>query len=109
MKRNLNRQLKTKLKFLKKKQKFLFLRTVFLNIPVSSSSSILSELRLSVLFQSDLSNRLKKNNSSFSCITSQCLLTWRTRSVYSFFNMSRISLREFASFGLIKGLKKSSW
>lgn len=108
MKRNLNRQLKTKLKFLKKKQKFLFLRTVFLNIPVSSSS-ILPELRLSVLFQSDLSNRLKKNNSSFSCITSQCLLTWRTRSVYSFFNMSRISLREFASFGLIKGLKKSSW
>jgi ribosomal protein S14 len=106
MKKNLNYQLKVKLKLLKKKQKPLFLRAVFLNANTSSDAKL---MQLSVLFRSSLIRDLNKNNSSFSRVTSQCILTWRTRSVYSFFNLSRISLRELSSFGLIKGLRKSSW
>lgn len=38
----------------------------------------------------------------------QCFLTWRTRSVYSFFRLTRMTIRERFSFGLLKGIRKSS-
>ena len=42
-------------------------------------------------------------------IKNQCLLSNRMRSVYTEFGLSRIKLRELASWGHIPGIKKSSW
>lgn len=39
----------------------------------------------------------------------RCLLTGRSRGVYSKFGLSRNMIRHYASFGQISGLKKSSW
>lgn len=41
-------------------------------------------------------------------LRSQCFLTWRTGSVYSFFKLTRLTVRDNFSFGLVKGLRKSS-
>ena len=48
-------------------------------------------------------------NSSKVRIRNRCELTGRPRGYYRRFNLSRITLREFASFGLLPGVKKSSW
>jgi len=48
-------------------------------------------------------------NSSISRIKNRCILTGRGRSVYRDFQLTRIKLRELASFGLLMGIKKSSW
>jgi ribosomal protein S14 len=50
----------------------------------------------------------KKGLVSVSNIRSQCFLTWRTGSVCSFFKLTRLTFRENFSFGLVKGLRKSS-
>lgn len=50
-----------------------------------------------------------KQQKLVSSITSQCFLTWRSGSTYSFFRLTRLTLREKFSFGEIKGLRKSSW
>lgn len=42
-------------------------------------------------------------------IVNRCRMTGRTRAVYRKFGLSRISLREMASQGLIPGVTKSSW
>ena len=42
-------------------------------------------------------------------IKNQCLLSNRMRSIYKEFGLSRIKLRELASWGHIPGIKKSSW
>lgn len=39
----------------------------------------------------------------------RCEITGRPRGVYRYFKMSRISLREFASAGLLPGVTKASW
>jgi small subunit ribosomal protein S14 len=39
----------------------------------------------------------------------RCALTGRPRAYYSKFGLSRNVIREYGSFGLISGLKKSSW
>jgi small subunit ribosomal protein S14 len=42
----------------------------------------------------------------------RCVLTGRPRGVYNceaFFKISRLMIREFASKGLLPGLKKASW
>lgn len=38
-----------------------------------------------------------------------CFLTHRMRSKYRFFNISRIKIRDLASFKLISGVRKASW
>lgn len=48
-------------------------------------------------------------NSSRVRIRNRCELTGRSRGYYRRFKMSRICLREMASFGLLPGVKKSSW
>jgi small subunit ribosomal protein S14 len=48
-------------------------------------------------------------NSSKVRIRNRCELTGRPRGYYRRFNLSRITLREFAAFGLLPGVKKSSW
>ena len=42
-------------------------------------------------------------------IKNQCLLSNRRRAIYKEFGLSRIKLRELASWGHIPGIKKSSW
>ncbi|MCU0857940.1 MAG: 30S ribosomal protein S14 [Pontiellaceae bacterium] len=42
-------------------------------------------------------------------VQSRCRATGRTRAVYKKFGISRITLREMASRGLIPGMTKASW
>lgn len=53
-------------------------------------------------------NKLPKNSSQIR-IRNRCKVTGRPRGYYRKFQMSRISLRELAAFGLVPGIKKSSW
>jgi small subunit ribosomal protein S14 len=53
-------------------------------------------------------NNLNRNGSS-PRLRNRCMLTGRGRGVYRFCKLSRISLRELASQGLLMGVTKSSW
>jgi small subunit ribosomal protein S14 len=48
-------------------------------------------------------------NSALVRIRNRCSITGRPRGYYRRFGVSRIALREMASFGLLPGVKKSSW
>jgi small subunit ribosomal protein S14 len=48
-------------------------------------------------------------NSSKVRVRNRCELTGRPRGFYRRFKLSRITLRELASFGMLPGVKKSSW
>ncbi|MDR0632667.1 MAG: 30S ribosomal protein S14 [Holosporales bacterium] len=48
-------------------------------------------------------------NSSRVRYRNRCEVTGRPRGFYRYFKMSRISLREYASFGLLPGVTKASW
>ncbi len=48
-------------------------------------------------------------NSSVVRLRNRCEITGRPRGFYRKFRISRIALREMASFGLLPGVKKSSW
>lgn len=48
-------------------------------------------------------------NSSATRIRSRCALTGRGRGVYRRFGLSRVVLREMASFGQVPGVVRSSW
>jgi small subunit ribosomal protein S14 len=48
-------------------------------------------------------------NGSVNRVRNRCQVTGRPRAVYRKFKMSRISLRDLASDGLIPGVVKSSW
>ena len=48
-------------------------------------------------------------NSSVVRVRNRCEITGRPRGFYREFNISRIAFREMASFGLLPGIKKSSW
>lgn len=53
-------------------------------------------------------DQLPKNSSAIR-IKNRCILTGRSRSIYRQYGLSRIQLRELASYGLLPGIKKSSW
>jgi small subunit ribosomal protein S14 len=42
-------------------------------------------------------------------IKNRCMITGRSRSTYRHFKLSRIMIRELASYGLLPGVTKSSW
>lgn len=42
-------------------------------------------------------------------LKNQCLLSWRSGSVYNFFKLTRLEIRERSHFGFLKGVRKSSW
>ena len=48
-------------------------------------------------------------NSARCRIRNRCKITGRSRSYYRKFGLSRVELRDLASFGKIPGLVKSSW
>ena len=51
----------------------------------------------------------KPRNSSKVRIHNRCALTGRPHGYFGYFKVSRIMLRQLALFGLIPGVKKSSW
>lgn len=42
-------------------------------------------------------------------VKNRCISTGRSKSVLRYYKVSRITFREFASFGVFPGLRKSSW
>lgn len=56
----------------------------------------------------DKLNKLPRNSSKTRS-RNRCIITGRGRAVFSFCKLSRISLRNLASKGLLPGVKKSSW
>ena len=64
--------------------------------------------RLSFLFVWTHHN-LRKSLFHSLYLKNQCLVTWRTGSVFSFFKLTRLEIRERAHLGFLYGIKKSSW
>ncbi len=60
-------------------------------------------------FQATLKLAAMPRNSAKIRIRNRCKLTGRSRSYYRKFGLSRVELRDLASFGEIPGLVKSSW
>ena len=60
-------------------------------------------------FQATLKLAALPRNSAKIRVRNRCKLTGRSRSYYRKFGLSRVELRNIASFGEIPGLVKSSW
>lgn len=60
-------------------------------------------------FQATLKLAALPRNSAKTRVRNRCKLTGRSRSYYRKFGLSRVELRNMASFGEIPGLVKSSW
>lgn len=60
-------------------------------------------------FQATLKLAEMPRNSAKIRVRNRCKLTGRSRSYYRKFGLSRVELRNMASFGEIPGLVKSSW
>ncbi len=56
----------------------------------------------------DKLNRLPKNSSPVR-LRNRCSMTGRCRGYLRKFKLSRLAFREFASYGMIPGVTKSSW
>ncbi|WP_304167446.1 30S ribosomal protein S14 [Phenylobacterium aquaticum] len=67
------------------------------------------KLPLEERFEARLKLAELPRNSSKTRIRNRCEITGRPRAYYRKLKMSRISLRELGSHGLIPGLVKSSW
>ena len=72
---------------------------------VAENQSLSAEDRLNAMIKL---SELPRNSSKVR-YKNRCALTGRPRSYYRKFGISRIMLREMASWGLIPGVKKSSW
>nr|YP_009647067.1 ribosomal protein S14 [Chloropicon mariensis]QBX98716.1 ribosomal protein S14 [Chloropicon mariensis] len=68
-----------------------------LSIPLEKRLDFVTEL-----------NRLPRSASKVR-VVNRCILTGRSKSVYKFCKLSRLSLRRLGSEGLIPGLSKKSW
>jgi small subunit ribosomal protein S14 len=73
--------------------------------------SILSNCDLPITFRWKAGLKLSElpKDSSKIRLTNRCILTSRSRGIYSAFRISRIELRNLSAAGKISGLKKSSW
>lgn len=92
---NLNRE-----KLVKKYQnKRAELKAAVANRDLSPEERFAAQLKLAKLPRNSSSVRLRN----------RCEITGRPRGFYRKFRISRIALREMASFGLLPGVKKSSW
>ena len=60
-------------------------------------------------FQANLKLAALPRNSSKVRVRNRCRITGRSRSVSRKFGVSRVELRQMASFGEIPGMVKSSW
>jgi len=103
MKKNLNFKILANLDRSVKKENILFFNKLINN------NQLPLNLCLSIFLNPKFKLKSFFNKTSFVKFKRQCLLTWRSRSIYSFFDLSRIVIRDLSSFGLMKGIKKSSW
>lgn len=92
---NLNRELLVE----KFKNKRASLKSIIANKTVSSEERFAAQLKLAKL----------PRNSSEVRLRNRCKITGRPRGYYRRLGISRIALRDMASFGLLPGVKKSSW
>ena len=76
---------------------------VLKSLMVNSSLSIFARRKLCVQFMS-LGSR-----TSFSFLKNSCIFSGRSRSMYSFFNLSRLCNKEFFKAKFLPNLRKSSW
>jgi small subunit ribosomal protein S14 len=81
------------------REKRLSLKSIISNKDLSLSERFSAQVKLSQLAR----------NGSKSRIRNRCALTGRARGNLRKFGMSRIALRELASWGQVPGLIKSSW
>jgi small subunit ribosomal protein S14 len=74
-------------------------------------SSIISSKETSMedRFQAVLKLASLPRNGSKTRIRNRCEISGRPRGYYRKFRMSRIALRDLASFGLLPGTRKASW
>ena len=80
-------------------QKRADLKATIMNKETSMEEKFAAQLELAKL----------PRNSSKVRIRNRCAVTGRPRGFYRRFQLSRICLREMTAFGLIPGVKKSSW
>lgn len=92
---NLNRQKLVK-RYSGKRQK---LKDIIMNKTTAMEERFAAQLKLSEL----------PRNSSRVRLRNRCSLTGRSRGYYRKFGLSRIALRDMASYGLLPGVQKSSW
>lgn len=104
MKLNLNIKVRNNLKLSKNKDTIFFFKKL-----IDNSFRLPLGLKLSILINPNFNLKILCSSISFIKFKRQCLLTWRSRSVYSFFDLSRIVIRELSGFGVLKGIRKSSW
>ena len=73
--------------------------------------SIIQDLSLPVKIRIQSIQRINTldRNGSATRFRNRCMQSGRSRGVYRFCRLSRISLRELASQGLLMGVTKSSW
>lgn len=73
--------------------------------------SVISQVLIDKKDKQRIIYRLNKQprSSSITRVRNRCMLTGRGTGVLTFFRLSRIKFRELASFGLLNGVKKSSW
>lgn len=73
--------------------------------------SIISNLSIPLQVRMEASSKLSKlpRNSSIVRVNNRCIITGRAKGVLRHFKLSRIQLRDLASFGLVPGVGKSSW
>ena len=92
---NLNRE-----KLVKKyRNKRVHLKSIIADMNVPAEERFAAQLKLAKL----------PRNSSPVRVRNRCEITGRPRGFYRRFKISRIALRDMASFGLLPGVKKSSW
>jgi len=89
-----------------RRQKFLIcenerlrVKSVLYNRSLPSTLRFFYAIKLAALPKDGSQVRLKN----------RCLLTNRGQSIYRFFHLSRITLKEFVGLGRIPGIRKSSW
>ena len=75
------------------------LKAIVMNKSLPLEERFEAQLKLAKLPRNSAKNRQRN----------RCRLTGRPRGVYRKFELSRIALRELASFGQIPGVVKSSW
>ena len=73
--------------------------------------SLVSDCRLPNSIRFFYSQRLALSSTSAFMTRSKgrCLVTSNSKSVYRSFKLNRITLREFISFNMLPGIKKSGW
>ena len=96
-------RIQTNLKRIDLVSKFKTKRKKLKNIIMSKSTSMeerfAAQLKLSTL----------PRNSSKTRVRNRCSITGRSRGYLRKFGLSRIALRDMASYGLLPGIQKSSW